>query len=79
MSTLLAVKCTGERGEDNNCVAGGECYRTAWVMNGAGGCRRGVVLVACAQKARRAPNALSRTRESPCFWRKKEKNKEEKD
>ena len=63
MSTLLAGKVyAANAGADNNCVAGGECYRTAWVMNGV------LVVVAvglCSwlahRRARRAPpNALSR-------------------
>ena len=34
MSTLLAGKVyAANSGGDNNCVAGGLCYRTAWVTN----------------------------------------------
>ena len=49
-------------GEDNTCVAGGRCYRAAWIANGVAVC----VAVACAswlaqRRSRRAPpNALSR-------------------
>lgn len=63
MSTLLAGKVyAANAGEDNNCVAGGACYRTAWVLNAI------LVVVAlglCSwlaqRRARRSPpNALSR-------------------
>jgi hypothetical protein len=58
------VYCYGaaNAGEDNNCVAGGACYRTAWMLNAV------LVVAAVAlcsylaqRRARRAPpNALSR-------------------
>jgi len=49
-------------GEDNNCVAGGACYRAAWVLNGVLVCGAvGLATWLSHRRARRAPpNALSR-------------------
>jgi len=39
LSTLLAGKVyAAAAGEDNNCVAGGACYRTTWTLNAGLGC-----------------------------------------
>lgn len=63
LSTLLAGKVyEANAGEDNNCTAGGGCYRTAWV------CNAGLVIIAvglCSwlanRRARRGPpNVLGR-------------------